>query len=208
MRFLLLAALAALVPTAHAQGVLVTNDPSLCLAASGQNVTTRACSASLNVWQARYYPRNAFVIKAGSACLDAYRGSRQPVALVGCDGTLEQDWFLNRTGQIQNKRYQNLCLDIEGGVGAGRRVLAYDCDFNGNESARRANQRFYFGAVRPQQSGDRPTPVPGVAGSPFAGVGLQGAPVVASGGANVIAAGGGNVVASGGANVVAPGGAN
>lgn len=207
-RILTLAAVLLAAGPAAAQGALVSNDPSLCLTASGGSVATRACAASLNTWSARYYTRNAFVIQSGGACLDASRGARQPVALAACDGSLGQDWFLNRTGQIQSKRFTTQCLDVEGGLGAGRRVLTYDCDFNGNEAARRPNQRFFFGQVRAQQSGDRPAAVPAIAGSAFSGVGLQGAPVVAAGGGNVIAAGGGNVVAAGGGNVVAAGGMN
>ena len=151
----LLAALAATALPARAQGALVTNDPTLCLAASGRTVTTRACTPSLNVWQALYYARNAFVIKAGTGCLDAYRGARQPVEIVGCDGSLEQDWFLSDTGQIQNKRYTNLCLDVEGGLGAGRRVLAYDCDSNPSRASRRASSR-RVGAIMARRSGWSP----------------------------------------------------
>ena len=175
----------------------------MCLAVSGTNVATRACSPSLNVWRALYYSRNAFVIKAGTDCLDAYRGENNPVQVVRCDGSLEQDWYLHSSGQIQNKRYTNVCLDVEGGLGSGRRVLAYACN-----SSLPTNQRFYFGMVRPRQSSDRPAPVSGLSGSSYVGTGLQGAGVVAAGGGNVVAAGGGNVVASGGGNVVASGGGN
>ena len=210
LRLLALAAFvaAALPAAAQNSGALVTNDPSLCLAVTGTTVSTRSCAPSLNVWSARYYSRNAFVIQANGNCLDAYRGENRPVEVVRCDGSLEQDWFLNSTGQIQNKRYNNLCLDVEGGLGNNRRVLAYACDFNSNQGARRANQRFYFGNVRPRQSNDRVVSVPGLAGSGYTATGLQGAGMVAAGGGNMVAAGGGNVVSPGGGNMVAAGGGN
>lgn len=214
MRTFAAAALAALAlslaPTAAAQGALVTNDPSLCLSVEGRNVYTRSCTPSKNVFQAVYQPRNAFVIRANGGCLDAYRGAGQPVEVVGCDGSKEQDWFLNGTGQIQNQRYPSLCLDVERGLGSGRRVLAYQCDFNGNERARAANQRFYFGSVRVRQSSDRTVSAPsgGIAGSSFAGTGFRGAALIGHAGGNVIAVGGGNVIAVGGGNVISTGGLN
>jgi hypothetical protein len=199
--------------SAQTPGAIVTATPSLCLSEYGSYVHTRACTPSVNQFATVYVsPRNAFYIKTTSGgCLSAFEGAGRPVRSVVCnEADANQRWWIHSSGQVQNQANRALCLDIEGGIGRDRRVLNYACDFNGNEAARRDNQRFYLGGTVRYDPGlaTRATVTPRLPGTRHVSTGLRGAGIIAPGGGNLIAAGGGNLIAAGGGNLISTGGLN
>ena len=177
---------------------------SYCLAQNGGGLAAQQCSGGANAFVKYYYPRNAYVLHTGGGCLDASGGLHSPVRIAGCNNAITQDWYLNTTGQIQTKAYGNGCLDVEGGLGYGRRAMVWDC--NGSSS----NQLFLDGHVESAGFNQRTIPPEAIANLMSGGIVkfIQANGVIAAGGGNVIAAGGGNVIAAGGGNVIAPGGGN
>lgn len=193
------AALLAAASPAVAQQAIASNTPSLCLAGNGGSLTS--CNPAANRFTRQYISgRNAYVIRSSDGgCLDGYQGKGKPVETPGCDGTKDQDWWVNAYGQIQNQA-NRLCVDVEGGkMSQGARVIMWDCHGG-------ANQKFLFGTVKRESSLTRGTPI--IQASSLGNLSINGNGVVAPGGANVVAAGGANVVAPGGANVIAAGGGN
>ena len=190
---------------AHAQEALAVGNgsTSYCAVNSSGTLRTTGCTSYSNVVSTSYIAsRNAVVIRVNGLCVDVYRGQGQPASLRQCNGSRTQDFWWTGTGQLQSHSNSNLCLDVEGGVGSGRRVLAWPCDFNRDEYARRNNQRFFRGPVKAVSS------VPN-ARIRTADVALNlregtlrstSAGVIAAGGGNAIAAGGGNAICAGGYN--------
>jgi hypothetical protein len=192
-------------PQAHAQEALAVGNgsTSYCAVNSSGTLRTTTCSSSTNVLTTSYSStRNAVVLRVNGLCVDVSAGQNQPASLRSCTNGKSQDFWWTRTGQLQSQQNTNLCLDVEGGVGSGRRVLAYACDFNSNEYARRNNQRFFRGVVRSISSiPNAQVRVADVARNLQEGnLRSTTAGVIAAGGGNAIAAGGGNAICAGGYN--------
>lgn len=189
--------------SAQTRNAVVTTD-KYCFTLAGGAVTTGTCDPSDNQVLAEYNGRENYfrLMTNGGYCLTAAaKGSQLTDASCQNSRPTTQRWWVNaQTGQFQSQA-NNLCADVEGGNGDGKRVLMWDCHSG-------QNQRFAFGVVRSGTSGAS-TGALQTRPNAFAFGGLNGtAGVVAAGGANVVAAGGGNVVAAGGGNVVAAGGGN
>lgn len=185
-----------------AQGALVTMD-RYCLQAA-PSVTTAACDPGDNQFRLHYNAsRNAFTVRtAAGHCLDGYRGKGRPLAVVPCDGTTEQDWWVHASGALQNQRRfggYTYCADVSGGLGGGRNVVLWDCHSG-------ANQQFAFGQVSSSRvaSGTASAPV----STATARIGNGAARLIAAGGGNLIGAGGGNLIGPGSLNLIAAGGGN
>jgi hypothetical protein len=176
---------------------------SYCAVNSSGILRTTTCSTSSNVLSTSYISsRNAVVLRVSGLCVDVTAGEGQPASLKSCTGSKSQDFWWTGTGQLQSQSNRNLCLDVEGGVGSGRRVLAWACDFNPNEYDRRNNQRFFRGPVKPITS----VPNVRVSSADVARSLREGSLRATS--AGVIAAGGGNAIAAGGGNAICAGGYN
>ncbi|HKY99337.1 MAG TPA: ricin-type beta-trefoil lectin domain protein [Gemmatimonadaceae bacterium] len=176
---------------------------SYCAVNSSGTLRTTTCSGYSNVLRASYISsRNAVVLNISGLCVDVSAGQGQPASLRSCNNSKSQDFWWTGTGQLQSQSNSNLCLDVEGGVGSGRRVLAYACDFNSNEAMRRNNQRFFRGQVRAISSiPNAQVKVADVARNLRDGsLRATSAGVIAAGGGNAIAAGGGNAICAGGYN--------
>ena len=192
-------------PRAHAQEALAVGNgtTSYCAVNSAGTLRTTSCTSYANVLRTSYSStRNAVMLRISGLCVDVSAGQGQAATLRSCNNSKSQDFWWTGTGQLQSQANSNLCLDVEGGVGSGRRVLAWPCDFNSDEYARRNNQRFFRGPVKSIAS------VPNAQVRP-ADVALnlrQGTlrptstGVIAAGGGNAIAAGGGNAICAGGYN--------
>ena len=180
----------------------------------GDRVITWTCGTDSNRFRYYYHAdRNAFTIRTqDNRCLDGYRGKGQPLAVVACDGTQEQDWWMHTSGQLQNQRRfggRNLCIDVSGGNGHNRSVVLWDCGSQTNQQ---------FGAARVTSNATGPlTPrslsiigrtfnsaidgqvnAGGLIGNDSGGlIGNDGASIVAAGGGHLIAAGGGNLIQDG-----------
>jgi len=196
---------ATVVTEASAQEALAVGNgsTSYCAVNSSGTLRTTSCSAYTNVLSTSYVStRNAVVLRINGMCVDVSAGQNQPAALRSCNSSKAQDFWWTSTGQLQSQYNRNLCLDVEGGVGSGRRVLAYACDFNSNESARRNNQRFFRGVVRAISNiPNAQVRVADVARNLQEGsLRSTTAGVIAAGGGNAIAAGGGNAICAGGYN--------
>ena len=176
---------------------------SYCAVNSSGTLRTTGCTTYSNVLSTSYISsRNAVVLRIGGLCVDVSAGQGQPASLRSCNGSRSQDFWWTSTGQLQSQANRNLCLDVEGGVGSGRRVLAWACDFNPNEYDRRNNQRFFRGPVKPIAS----VPNAQVRYADVARNLREG--TLRSTSAGVIAAGGGNAIAAGGGNAICAGGYN
>jgi hypothetical protein len=176
---------------------------SYCAYNSSGTLRTTGCTTYSNVLSTSYISsRNAVVLRVSGLCVDVSAGQGQPAALRSCNGSRSQDFWWTSTGQLQSQANRNLCLDVEGGVGSGRRVLAWACDFNADEYARRNNQRFFRGPVKPLTS----VPNAQVRSADVARNLREGSLRATS--AGVIAAGGGNAIAAGGGNAICAGGYN
>ena len=200
-----LAASAVIGSRAESQEALAVGDgsTSYCAYNSSGTLRTTGCTSSSNVLSTSYISsRNAVVLRISGLCVDVSGGANQPAALRSCNNSKTQDFWWTSTGQLQSQYNRNLCLDVEGGVGSGRRVLAYACDFNANEAARRNNQRFFRGEVRAvSRIPNAQVRVADVARSLREGsLRSTSAGVIAAGGGNAIAAGGGNAICAGGYN--------
>jgi hypothetical protein len=190
---------------AHAQEALAVGNgsTSYCAVNSSGTLRTTGCSSYSNVVSTSYVSsRNAVVIRVNGLCVDVSGGQGQPAALRSCNGSKSQDFWWTGTGQLQSHANSNLCLDVEGGVGSGRRVLAWQCDFNRDEYARRNNQRFFRGPVKAISS----VPNAQVRAADVAANLRNGSLRATTSG--VIAAGGGNAIAAGGGNAICAGGYN
>ena len=191
--------------TVNAQEALAVGNgsTSYCAYNSGGILRTSGCTTSSNLLSTSYIvSRNAVVLRVAGWCVDVSAGEGQPAALKQCNGSKSQDFWWTSTGQLQSQANRNLCLDVEGGVGSGRRVLAWSCDFNPNEYDRRNNQRFFRGPVKPVSS----VPNVRVSSADVARSLRDGS--LRSTSAGVIAAGGGNAIAAGGGNAICAGGYN
>jgi hypothetical protein len=200
-----LVASASIVSRAESQEALAAGDgyTSYCAVNSSGSLRTTSCSSYSNVLSTSYISsRNAVVLRISGLCVDVSAGANQPASLRSCNNSKAQDFWWTGTGQLQSQYNRNLCLDVEGGVGSGRRVLAYACDFNSNEAARRNNQRFFRGQVRAvSRIPNAQVRVADVARNLREGsLRSTSAGVIAAGGGNAIAAGGGNAICAGGYN--------
>jgi hypothetical protein len=200
-----LAASVSIAARAESQEALAVGNgsTSYCAVNSSGTLRTTTCTGYSNVLRTSYISsRNAVVLQISGLCVDVSAGQNQPVSLRSCNNSKSQDFWWTGTGQLQSQANSNLCLDVEGGVGSGRRVLAYACDFNSNEAARRNNQRFFRGQVRTISSiPNAQVRVADVARNLREGsLRATTAGVIAAGGGNAIAAGGGNAICAGGYN--------
>lgn len=189
----------------HAQEALAVGNgtTSYCAVNSSGTLRTTGCTSYSNVLSTSYISsRNAVVLRVSGLCVDVSAGQGQPASLRSCNGSKSQDFWWTSTGQLQSQSNRNLCLDVEGGVASGRRVLAWPCDFNSNEYARRNNQRFFRGPVKPITS----VPNAQIRSADVARNLSEG--TLRSTSAGVIAAGGGNAIAAGGGNAICAGGYN
>ncbi len=186
----------------------------------------------------QYVITNGYIRTSDKYCFDhgisrgtSVRGAGMYLRLIKCeDGTLtngtSRQWFIGKTGQIQNALNTDVCLNIEGGNDReGGRLIVWPCGF-GNPGW---NEKFNFGASVPVES-LRPR-APASTFSPRSerdaynrkvaafervkshinsggSATLGGYQMVAAGGGNMVAAGGGNMVAAGGGNILPTAGGN
>lgn len=157
-------------------------------------------------------PINGFTgygqIQMSNRCLTGRTGN-QPLTWEACNGSdRSQKWSLeNRT--LKNEG--GWCADVEGGRGgAGARVMAWNCNGQGNqkwgshvaENYRTVAARISNPAIRATFERNASNAAPGAVISSTTGA------LVSPGGGSLVAAGGGNLVAAGGGNLVAAGGGN
>lgn len=147
-------------------------------------------------------------IQMNGRCLTGRNGN-QPLTWEGCNGSdRSQKWSL------QNRTLKNeggWCADVEGGRGgAGARVMAWNCNGQGNQkwgrhivenykavASRISNQTIRSNFERNASKASAGAVISTTTGN-----------LVSPGGGNMVAAGGGNMVAAGGGNMVAAGGGN
>lgn len=180
---------------------MLADNATYCVQGAYSGSSLQVCTLSSNQFTRAYVrARNAWVIRTGNGCLDGYKGHGQPVVVVQCDNSKDQDWWVNSYGQVQNHANQ-LCIDIAGGrMASGSSVIMWNCHGG-------ANQRFLLSNLRPASAlgGVR---LPPVAHSIAQQVRINGNGIISTGGGNIISTGGGNIIAAGGGNIIAAGGGN
>lgn len=180
---------------------------------------------------------NGYIHTSDGYCFDhgisqgtSVRGDGMYVRLIPCGNKnanrTSRQWYLGKTGQIQNALNWDVCLNIEAGKDReGGRLIVWPCGF-GNPGS---NEKFNFGASVPIEN-LRPRP-PASNFSPRSewdlynrkltaferlknhinaggSATLGGYQMVAAGAGNMVAAGAGNMVAAGAGNILPTAGGN
>lgn len=213
-----LLALAAPAASAAAQRALATSSDgsngAYCVSTSASGASADTCTTSHNVfssrWSASDRPSGRVVVrKPDGTCLDASGGPRQSVRTLRCNDGAAQNWTLHTTGQIESQLHGGQCLNVSGGLGAGRAVVLWPCTY-GPDAGRPANERFFFGTA--QRVPARTPATRATLGSVLSAgatlsragvlslVGNNGNTLIGVDGATIVAAGAGNIVAAGAGN--------
>ncbi len=208
---------------------MMTDDGRCIYGGNAMGVTGQGqCGMNFAVFKPVYHSANYYTINTtGGQCVTMPASKNAAVSTQACTDAAAQRFYFNSSGQIQQVG-ANLCVDVAGGQrNTSYRLIAWDCDLNGNVAARAWNQRFIFAflvQVPPglsldgtfalgnrslaQGAGRGSVVAPSSAAGSASIISQDGSGIVAQGGGNIVAQGGGNVIAIAATNIVAQGGGN
>jgi hypothetical protein len=193
---------------AAAQSVAILTYNNHCLIPdSNRNIRVFNCSDG----GVRYTLNRGTIRTADNLCFDhgiplGQNSGDRTVKLVRCHGGKSQEWWVTRSGLIQNAVNWEVCLNIKGGSDSpGGELIVWPCGFNNPAT----NERFFTGGtINSSQFAGLPPQVQNALRQGNSITFNNGTRMVAAGAGNMVAAGAGNMVAAGGGNIVPTAGGN